>query len=351
MNAKIACWVACALATTGLTMAASAPALAAPASASAYKAPRNGLGQPDLSGTWNNETLTRMERNPQFGDQLIATPDLVAQLETGRAAAMAAGNKPTDLTKSVNELNSKDCDIPGNPNGANCSYNSAWVDGSLHLMRVDGKPRTSLITFPANGRIPRLPTDKKRPDAWGEGNRDNPENRGLADRCIVGQNISTGALLNPTLYNNTYVFQQGKDTVAIVVEMSHDVRYIRLNAQHDSTPRWFGDSVGHWEGDTLVVDTINFHPEQLAFNSNKLHLVERFTRVGPDRILYQFKVEDPGAYSAPWGGEYEFTTSKGPQYEYACHEGNYGLLGILQGARADEKAGKKEVVTASAEGE
>jgi hypothetical protein len=337
MNNKIACLMACALASTGLSTIVATQAQAQ--AAGAYKAPRNGFGQPELSGTWSNETLTRMERKPEYGDRLILTPDEVTKLEGGRASAMAAGDKKTDLTKSVNELNSKECDIPGNPNGANCSYNSAWVDNSTRIMRVNGQPVDSLVTFPANGRIPRRADGKKRPDAWAEGNRDNPENRGLADRCLVGQNISTGALLNPTLYNNNYVFQQGKDSVAIVVEMSHDVRTVRLNAQHDNIPRWFGDSVGHWEGDTLVVDTINFHPEQLVYNSDKLHLVERFTRVGPDRILYQFKVEDPAAFTEAWGGQYEFTTAKAPQYEYACHEGNYGLLGILEGARAEEKAG------------
>jgi hypothetical protein len=349
MNSSIAALMACAIASTSLSAVVATSAEAAPA-AGAYKAPRNGLGQPDLTGTWSNETLTRMERNPNFGTRITPTPAEVAQLENARSAAMANGNKQTDLTKSVHELNSKDCDIPGNPNGANCSYNSAWVDGSLRMMRVGGQPRNSLVTFPADGRIPRKPNDKPRVDVWAEGNRDNPENRGLADRCLVGQNISTGALLNPTLYNNNYVIQQGKDSVAIVVEMSHDVRNVRLNAQHDNIPRWFGDSVGHWEGDTLVVDTVGFHPLQLVNNSDKLHLVERFTRVGPDRILYQFKVEDPGAYTAAWGGEYEFTTAKSPQYEYACHEGNYGLLGILEGARAEEKSGKAATRTALAEG-
>jgi len=135
--------------------------------------------------------------------------------------------------------------------------------------------------------------------------------------------------------------------------MAHDARTVRLNAQHDDIPRYLGDSVGHWEGDTLVVDTAHFDPiqVQLQGNSAALHLTERFTRVGPDRILYQFRVEDPAAYTEPWGGEFEFTTAKGLQYEYACHEGDYALEDILKGARQDEAdaaAGKKPPVQRAA---
>ena len=349
MTAKVPGFVACVLASTVLSALAAASAQAQTA-ASPYKAPRNGFGQPDLTGTWNNETLTRMERQPEFGDRLVPTAAEVAKLEGGRAAAVAAGSKPTDLNGKVGEAFRASCESGASAFGPGCGYNTAFSDPTLHLMRVGGQPRDSLVTFPANGRIPRKPDGKPRPDVWGPGNRDNPENRGLPDRCLVSQNISTGALLNPTIYNNTYVFQQSKDTMVIVVEMSHDVRTIRLNAQHDNIPRWLGDSVGHWEGDTLVVDTINFQPEQLEYNSDKLHLVERFTRVGPDRVLYQFKVEDPAAYTEAWGGEYEFSTAKGLQYEYACHEGNYAMHDILSGARQDEKSGKKDVATTAVSG-
>jgi len=327
MTGKFACLLACCLASTAL------PALAAPA---AYKAPRNALGQPDLEGTWENTTLTRMERPAQYGDRQVLTPQEVAAIEGDRAKLLQEGSKPTDPNATVQDVNQK-CDLPGFPATADCAYNVGWTDAGERVMRVNGQPRTSFITYPANGRIPRRPDAKQRPSAMGEGKSDNPEDRSLPERCLVSQNISTGALLNPTLYNNTYVISQGKDSVALVVEMSHDVRLVRLNAQHGTEPKWLGDSVGHWEGDTLVVDTINFHPEQLAYNSPQLHLVERFTRVAPDRVLYQFRVEDPGAYTQPWGGEYEFKSSDGPQYEYACHEGNHGLLGILAGARAQEK--------------
>ena len=318
-------------AVASIILAAAAGQAQAAGAASSYKAPRNSFGQPDLSGTWSNETLTRMERNPQYGAGLVPTPEELAKAEGLQAEKVEAGHSENDKFRA-------ECETAQAAFNIQCSYNQAWFDDTPHLMRVNGQPRTSLITFPEDGRIPRKP-DAPRPAAFGPGGKaDNPEDRGLPDRCLVSQNISTGALLNPSIYNNTWLFQQNKDTVVIVAEMSHDARVIRLGARHSDIPRWFGDSVGRWEGDTLVVDTVNFQPEQLRYNSPALHLTERFTRVAPDRVLYQFKVEDPGVYTQPWGGEYEFTTAKGLQYEYACHEGNYAMRGILEGARADERA-------------
>ena len=340
MNTKASGLVARAVATIVLT-AGVGQAHAAP-----YKAPRNVFGQPELSGTWSNETLTRLERQPQYGDRLVPTAEELAQVEGLQAKKVTVGKSDGE------DPFRKECESAQGAFNIQCSYGQAWFDNTLNLMRVNGQPRTSLITFPADGRIPRRP-DAPRPGPFGPGGKaDNPEDRGLPDRCLVSQNWSTGAILNPSIYNNSWLFQQNKDTVVIVAEMAHDARTIRLNAQHDNVPRWFGDSVGHWEGDTLVVDTIHFNPGQLAYNTPALHLVERFTRVAPDRILYQFKVEDPGVYTQPWGGEYEFHTAKGLQYEYACHEGNYAMTGILKGARLDEAAaaaaGKAPVQQAAA---
>ena len=144
----------------------------------------------------------------------------------------------------------------------------------------------------------------------------------------------------PLMYNNTYQIVQSKDEVAIDVEMVHDVRHIRLNAQHlpASMKLWMGDSIGHWEGDTLVVETTNMRPEQgLRGGSPNQKVTERFTRIGPNKISYKFTVEDPGVYAAPFSGEVAMNTTKGQVYEYACHEGNYALTGMLAGARAEEK--------------
>lgn len=322
--------------------------MAAAAAPAAYKAPRNAFGQPDFEGTWSNTMLTRMERPPQYGDRLVLTRDEVAALEGERVQMRESGNEPTPTNATITDLVKK-CNIPGVPSGGpDCGVNTAFIDAGEQVARVNGQPRSSLITFPANGRIPYKPGKGGRGNGWGAGMADNPENRSLADRCIVGQNTFMGAVMTPSLYNNTYVIQQSPTAVVIVLEMSHEPRIIRLNAQHGKAPRWYGDTIGHFEGDTLVAETTNYHPEQLVRNSPQLKVTERFTRVGPGRILYQFKVEDPETYTEPWGGEYEFHTSPGPQYEYACHEGNYGLVGILQGARADEKAGVRRDTASSA---
>jgi hypothetical protein len=332
-----------------------AAANAATAGASAYKAPRDGFGRPDLSGTWTSESLTKMERSREFGDRLILTQAEVDKLEGVRAERVNAGRAdPNNSGVGPREAFRASCETAAGAFGPNCGVPEVFYDKSQVVMRVDGKPRSSFVTFPANGRIPRKPGTGPRGNGRVVGQRDNPENRGLADRCLVGQSITTGALLNSTIYNNTFEFAQGKDAVVLVAEMSHEPRIVRIGAQHDNIPRWLGDPIGHWEGETLVVDTINFHPEQLTANTDKLHLVERFTRVAPDRILYQFRVEDPGAYTQPWSGEYELKASKGRQYEYACHEGNYALEGILAGARHDEAEAKrtgKPLVQAASDGE
>ncbi len=341
MNSKVACLVACALASTGLpTIAAAqqgAPASSS-SSSSAYKAPRNAFGQPDFSGTWSNTMTTRLERPASFGDRLVMTPQEVAAVEGERVALKADGSKPTAQNATITDLVKK-CNIPGvRSGGPDCGVPTAFIDAGDLVGRVNGEPRSSLITFPANGRIPFKPG--KQP-VRGPGKADNPEDRTLPDRCIVGENTYQGMVMIPTLYNNTYVIQQGRDAAVIVLEMSHEPRIIRLNDKHDPTPKWYGDTIGHYEGDTLVAETANYEPEQIAgHNSPQLKVTERFTRVGKDRLLYQFKVEDPETYTQPWGGEYEFHASTGAQYEYACHEGNYGLVGILEGARADEKAGR-----------
>ncbi len=178
----------------------------------------------------------------------------------------------------------------------------------------------------------------------GLGILDNPEDRPLPERCLVSQNFRNGALMTPTLYNNNMQIVQSKDTVAIMVEMSHEARLVRLNGQHrtDGIKPWFGDSIGRYEGPTLVVETTGFNPKQLTRESEKLKLTERFTRVAKDRILYQFTVDDPDTYTQPWGGEYEFTPTGGLIYEYACHEGNHGMENLLRSARYIEQEAKQK---------
>ena len=213
-------------------------------------------------------------------------------------------------------------------------------------MRVAGKPRTSFITSTPDGRVPvMLPAAAAKASQprlpRGVAQNDNPEGRSLGERCLMSFGFSSGPVMQPQLYNSNYQFVQTKDELAIWVEMVHDVRHIRIGGTHrtDGVRTWMGDSVAHWEGDTLVAETTNYSPQQAFRGADEnLKVTERFTRVAPDRILYQFKVEDPTVWAQPWGGEYEFGTAKGNLYEYACHEGNYGLEGILAGARAEEVA-------------
>jgi len=331
------------LAVAALALAA-APALAAPVAAPAYQAPKNEYGQPDLQGVWTNATLTEFERPADYGDRLVMTPEEVAKVEGANAKAMAEGNAPTDPKLKVTDL---PYDCGRGFKGVDCGYNSGWVDPGSTVMRVHGEPRTSLITNPANGRVPPvLPGARERLRAmYGRfraafGRADNPETRALGERCLLSFGNSAGPVMLPLLYNNNYQIVQTRDEVAILVEMVHDVRIVRLGATHlpASMRPWLGDSIGHYEGQTLVVETTNFPPQQNFHGaSENLKVTERFTRVAPGRILYQFTVEDPTVWAQPWGGEYEFAATKGPIYEYACHEGNYALRDILAGARAEEQ--------------
>jgi hypothetical protein len=315
---------------------------AAIAQTAGYKTPRNAWGQPDLQGNWTNATITPAERDPKYGDRLALTEQEVKELESSNAQLVAEGNKPTDP-------NAKVTDLPTNCGrgftGVDCGYNSAWVDPGTRIIDLQGVKRSSIIVEPKNGRIPPLTKEaqeklKTRLVRGGRGSFDNPENRSLGERCILSFGSSAGPPMLPLLYNNNYQIVQTRDEVAIDVEMVHDVRHIRLAGQHppSNVKLWMGDSIGHWEGDTLVVETTNMRPEQ-AFRgaSPELKVVERFTRVAPNQIKYSFTVSDPQTYTQPYTGEVALNAAKGPIYEYACHEGNYALPGILAGARTEEK--------------
>jgi hypothetical protein len=313
-------------------------------------------GKPDFTGVWNNETLTGIERSPAFGSRLVLTEAEARVIEGANDNLLARANAPTEAGATIKDIEAKDTCSGGRSGAAQvCNYDAAWTAPGEKVTRVNGQPRTSLLTTP-DGRYPRAKrqetaTERERRAraATGEGggggtsaaerNRgpqnDNPETRGLAERCVI---VRPSPPMFDGLYNNNYFFQMGTDRVAIVTEMIHDTRDIRMNSTHrtDGVRPWFGDSIGRWEGDTLVVETTNM-PETQAYRGSweNLKVIERFTMVSPERMNYRFEIVDPTMWDKPWGGEYEFVRGQ-RMFEYACHEGNYGLENILAGARAED---------------
>jgi len=317
-------------------------ALAAPAT---YKVPKNAFGQPDFSGVWSNATITRLERDPKYGDRVVLTADEVQAIEGASDKRNALLRANTDQTKKVDDL--PECQ--SGAQGAACGYNAFWTDPGTRLIRIGPEARASILTGPT-GRLPIKPEASARMRArFGNervGNFDGPERRGVGERCLVGFGGSSGPPLMPVLYNNHYQIQQTGDSVVIVTEMVHDARVIRLNTkQHLPTAvrSWMGDSIGWWEGDTLVVETTNFRPDNVFRGATENQkVIERFTRISPQQIHYKFEVIDPSSYTTTVTGEQALNATKDQIYEYACHEGNYAMRGILAGAREEEKNGREQ---------
>jgi hypothetical protein len=299
------------------------------------KIPRTADGHPDLQGVWTNATLTPLERPAAFAGKATLSDAEATAWEKAQQdeVANADGKADADFHRRAGS-------------GETGGYNALFIDRGSEMARVDGVKRTSLVIDPPDGKIPALtPEARKRLQSMRRGGADSARDRPLSERCLLSFGSSSGPPMLPVLYNNNYQIVQTPDTVMIDVEMIHDVRIIRMNSSHDSESvrKWLGDSVGHWEGDTLVVDTTNFNDQVIFRGSSKdLHIVERFTRVDANTILYRATVEDPTTFSKPWTLEYPFTATPGPVYEYACHEGNYALVDILGGARKEEQDKQKK---------
>jgi hypothetical protein len=311
----------------------SAAVFAAQALAGDYRAPRLADGSPDLQGVWTNATATPMERSPELGDRRTFTEEEAAAISKAALAAVAADAAPSDPDKKIEAIDS----LP--PVG---NYNLFWTDRGMAVANINGEYRTSMIIEPSNGRIPALTADgQQRTAARAARNpNDGPEGRALGERCLLSFGSASGPPMLPVMYNSYYQIVQSPGYVLILVEMVHDARIIRIRERHtpDDIKKWMGDSIGHWEGDTLVVETRNFRPEQ-SFRGSSEHAVvtERFTRVANDKIVYRFTVDDPATFTSSFTGELPFVTVDANIYEYACHEGNYALPGILSGAREAEK--------------
>jgi hypothetical protein len=301
---------------------------AKPAAKKAWTVPRTSDGHPDLQGIWTNATITRMERLPQFNGKLNLTDEEAAAFEK------------TDHQESE-EAPGKDGVTLGGVkfSGANAGYNVLFIDRGNQLARVDGKKRSSLIIDPEDGRMPaRVAGGAGRFGRGGgraPGGSANVKNHPISERCILGFGSTSGPPMMPVLYNNNYQIVQTKAAVMILVEMIHDVRVVRIGGTHKppEVRQWLGDSIGHWEGDTLVVDTTNFSDQAGFYGANvNLHVIERFQRVDQNTILYRVTLDDPTVWTKPWTMEYPFVAAEGPVYEYACHEGNYAMDDILGGS-------------------
>ncbi len=310
----------------------SAQTPAAKAKAKASTVPRTADGHPDLQGVWTNATITPMERPAALTGK--------ATLSDAEAKAYEAHDQQT------NTLDESDSPLVANTgSGAVGAYNNLFVDRGSELARVDGVKRTSLIVDPPDGKIPYLANRPVQMRTPGFGSYNSVKDRPLSERCILGFGSTAGPPMLPVLYNNNYQIVQTRDAVMILVEMVHDARVIRLNSTHapSNIRRLFGDSIGHWVGDTLVVDTTNFTDKtRFRGSTENLHVIERFTRVDAQTILYRATIEDAAAYSKPWTLEYPFRATDGPVYEYACHEGNYAMPDILGGARKLESQQKNQ---------
>ncbi len=324
---------------TILTGIAAAVLLAALPAIGQKPVPRTADGHPDLSGVWTNATITPLERPRDLAGKEFFTEQ-----------------EALDYQKNSRERRNKDVRERGTITDVANAYNDFWWDSGTEVVKTR---RTSLIVDPPDGKLPPLTPERKaqlqaaldekkqrcqhnpgcEPD---NGNAlapaDGPEDRPLMERCL---SFNNAVPMLPTAYNNDYQIVQTPKAIAIDVEMVHQVRHIPL----DGSPHlpanirtWLGDSRGHWEGDTLVIDTTNFN-DQISYRGSdrNLHLIERLTRTDPDTLMYRFTMDDPTAFTKPWTAELPMVKSKGLLYEYACHEGNMGMTDILSSARSDEK--------------
>ncbi len=309
-----------------------------------YVVPRTEWGQPDLQGVWNFSSNVPMQRPARFGDRQFLTEEEIAEAQVQRAEADAASDAAVPIE------------------GVDASYNDFWVESA----GIGANARTSHIVYPLDGRVP----DRREgvqtlgpqigPSASGERpvrfivggiGTDGPEDRGLSERCLVGFNA--GPPFTPSFYNNNVQIFQGKDHVVIMTEMVHDARVVPILGAADNRPAldeaiglWSGDSRGHWDGDTLVVVTSNFNGMTQSFgaygDSEDKVLTERFSRIGPYTIDYEFTVDDPSTFTDKFTAIVPMTKVAGQLYEYACHEGNYGMASILRGARTQEALAESE---------
>ena len=320
--------------------------------AAAQTAPRTSWGQPDLQGIWDFRTITPLQRPEELADQEFLTAEEVANLEQEAADRVARLAVPSEVRTEP---------LPAGGGGrAVGTYNNFWFDSGTNVI---GDKRTSLIVDPPDGRLPPLKPGAAEQIGSGSEDRpghrpvryraggigaDGPEDRGLGERCLLGFN--SGPPMIPSAYNNNMQLFQTPGYVVILNEMVHNARIVPLDGRShlpQEVRQWMGDARGHWDGDTLVVETTNLTDKTPSFNptilssmgtGETLTLTERFRRVDADTLLYEYTVDDPATFTRPFTAAIPMRRSEETIFEYACHEGNYAMEGILAGARADEQA-------------
>jgi len=331
--------LALAIATASVSALPAAGQSASPAAkttAGNWTPPRTADGQPDLQGIWDFRTITPLERPRSLGDKTFFTDEEATKFEQQENRRQ---NRDL-IDPKVGGLNY--------PAGGVIPYNEIWYDRGDKVVKTK---RTSLISDPPDGRLPPMTLEGQkqaelraiaaRDNQLGRPHADSWEDRPLGERCILGSNA--GPPITPGPYNNNVQLFQNSAYLVLLTEMIHDARIVPLDGRpHGNIRQWKGESRGRWEGNTLVVETKNFKSETtLAGSTANTELIERFTLTDTDTLLYQFTVNDPTVWTKPWTAEIPMARTEGPIYEFACHEGNHALAGILAGARADEKAAEE----------
>lgn len=301
--------------------------------------PKTASGKPDFQGVWTNKTLTPLSRPSEYGDSLLLSEQAVERMISANESYLVAEYASSDPNREAGAGAQA-----GDDGDTNDGYNEFWKDVGTDILRIDGQYRSSILIEPKNGQIPYLgdPRARFRRAPGTPGPYDGPEGRPLAERCLLSFGSHSGPPMLPVMYNNNYQFVQTDDYLMILAEMAHDARIIRIgDATHQEyLQKWMGDSIAYWEGDTLVAVTKGFNSQQnFRGASENLTVTEYFSQTPDGSILYRFTVEDPETFSEPFTGELLFNSraKQESMYEYACHEGNYALAGILAGARRLEQ--------------
>ena len=327
MRQRLFTWICCF--TTVIAIICLIPDSAA-GQATGRAAPGTLDDQPDLQGIWTFRTITPLQRPAALEGKAVLTPE---------EAAIFEESENLRLNRDLIDPEKGGAGYAPVSEGGVIAYNEFWYERGNQLTP---DKRTSLIVDPPDGRIPALtPEAREQAEARRAYRREHPADsaadRTLPDRCLMANN--SGPPMVPGAYNNNVQLLQIPGYFVIFNEMIHNARIVPMDGRpHGSIPQWAGDSRGRWEGETLVIETVNFRPERIfRESSTNLRLVERFTRVDADTLLYEFTAEDSTTWTRPWTAIVPMTKIEGPLYEYACHEGNYGLAGVLAGARAREK--------------